>query len=286
MTTSAPAQPVVIKIGGTAHEASAAAAPLWDAVARLSTRASAGSGGAIVVHGGKDAIDRQLALANKPVARIAGLRVTPPDQIEHVEAALAGVVNGAIVRALNARGARAVGLTLCDGNNIRAERLRVDGGDLGHVGIVRSGSPDLLRALLDAGYLPVIASIGQGPDHEPLNVNADDAAAAIAGIIRARALVLLTGVPGVLDTSGAPIPRITAADADAMIASGAIADGMIPKIRAALDAARTARCPVTIGGWATDTERRALAAGEPFGTVIEAPPVKPRAAAPEQGVLS
>jgi len=246
-------------------------------------RANGSPGGAVVVHGGKDAIDRQLALAHKPVARIAGLRVTPADQIEHVEAALAGVVNGAIVRALCATpgggggpsGARAVGLTLCDARMATAVRLRPGGADLGNVGEVTGGDPALLTTLLRAGFLPVIASIATGPDGEALNVNADDAAAAVAAMIGARALVLLTGVPGVLDATGATIPRIASSDADAMIADGRIVDGMIPKVRAALTAARVGGCPVTIAGWATPEQRSALAAGRPVGTVIDAAPAKP-----------
>ena len=282
MTANRPPAPIVIKIGGTAHEASGAAAPLWKAVARL----GALPGGAIVVHGGKDAIDRQLALANKPVERVEGLRVTPSDQIDHVEAALAGVVNGAIVRALCAQGAKAAGLTLCDGGMARAERLRPGGADIGHVGVVTSGDPHLVRTLVGAGYLPVIASIATGPAREALNVNADDAAAAVAAMVGARALVLLTGVAGVLDAAGAVIPRIAMAEADAMIADGRIVDGMIPKIRAALTAARAAGCPVTIGGWSTEPERAALSEGRAFGTTIDASPVKPATAHAEQGMLS
>lgn len=282
MTANRPPAPIVIKIGGTAHEASGAAAPLWKSVARL----GALPGGAIVVHGGKDAIDRQLALASKEVRRVEGLRVTPSDQIDHVEAALAGVVNGAIVRAICAQGAKAVGLTLCDGGMAKADRLRPGGADIGHVGAVASSDPHLVRTMLDAGYLPVIASIATGPGGEALNVNADDAAAAVAGMVGARALVLLTGVAGVLDAAGAVISRIAMAEADAMIADGRIVDGMIPKIRAALTAARAAGCPVTIGGWSTEPERAALSEGRVFGTTIDASNVKPAAAHAEQGILS
>lgn len=279
--TTTPA-PIVIKIGGTAHEASTGAAPLWKAVAHLGSL----PGGAIVVHGGKDAVDRQLALANKPIRRVEGLRVTPTDQIDHVEAALAGVVNGAIVRAINAQGAKAVGLTMCDAGFAKAVRLRPGGADIGHVGEVISGDPRLIRTVIGAGYLPVIASIATGPDGEALNVNADDAAAAVAAMVGARSLVLLTGVAGVLDATGSVIPRIAGAEADAMIADGRIVDGMIPKIRAALAAARAAGCPVTIGGWASEAERAALSKGLPFGTTIDAATVKPARPSAEQRVLS
>jgi acetylglutamate kinase len=273
------ASPIVIKIGGTAHEASEGAGPLWDAVAHLAKL----PGGVIVVHGGKDAIDRQLALAGKPVERVQGLRVTPADQIGHVEAALAGVVNGALVRALCARGARAVGLTLCDGAMATASRLRPGGVDIGHVGEVVSGDPTVVRTLLGAGFVPVVASIATGPAGEALNVNADDAAAAVAGMVGARRLVLLTGVAGVLDAGGAVVGEISGAEAEAMIADGRIVDGMIPKVRAALAAARLAECPVTIGGWSTPAERRALASGERFGTTIDAT-MKPARTHAEQGV--
>jgi len=275
----------VVKIGGTAHEASDAAAPLWKAVAMLSKH----PGGAVVVHGGKDAIDRQLALAGKPVERVAGLRVTPADQIEHVEAALAGVVNGAIVRALSVCGVRAVGLTLCDGRMAIARRLRPGGVDIGHVGELdgaSGGDGVLLSTLLEAGFVPVIASIAMDHAGAPMNVNADDAAAAVASIVGARELVLLTGVPGVLDATGRVIPRITLSDAELMIADGRIVDGMIPKVRAALAAGREAGCPVTIGGWASGSEREALAQGRPVGTTIDASPALPVRPRADQGVLS
>jgi acetylglutamate kinase len=272
----------VVKIGGTAHEASNAAAPLWQAIAKLSKL----PGGVIVVHGGKDAIDRQLALAGKPVERVAGLRVTPSDQIEHVEAALAGVVNGAIVRALALCSVGAVGLTLCDGRIAIAHRLRPGGADIGHVGEVSGGDSVLLTTLLGAGFVPVIASIAMDDTGAPLNVNADDAAAAIGAVVGARGLVLLTGVPGVLDATGQLVPRISSSDAEAMIADGRIVDGMIPKVRAALSAARGAGCPVTIGGWASDAEREALATGRPVGTTIVSPQVKSARPHAEQGVLS
>lgn len=222
--------PVIIKIGGSTLESRSTAA-LWPA---LVTKLHAeGRGGVVLVHGGGKAVDRQLDRMGFASERREGLRITPDDQIDQVVAILAGSVNKSVVGAINAAGGRAVGLCLGDGRLTRSIVKTGLSFDPGRVGEVAGGDPSLLHALLAAGFLPVISSIGLDEAGRPLNINADDAAAGLAEIARASRLILLTDVPGVMDASGHVVPELTTARCREMIESGEIRGGMIPKVRAA-----------------------------------------------------
>jgi acetylglutamate kinase len=240
------AGPIVVKIGGSTLDDIAAMRPLWGALVGV---ARAWKSGVVVVHGGGKAVDALLGRLGMGVERREGLRVTPPEQVEVIAGVLAGSVNKSLVGALQEAGARAVGLCLGDGGMVRCERLTRVGGrdlDLGAVGRVTGGDGRLIGVLVGSGYLPVVSSIGLGRGGELVNVNADDAAAGLARVLGAARLVLVTDVAGVRDGSGRVLDRLTAAEAEAMIARGEITGGMIPKVRAAVDAARASGSAVVI----------------------------------------
>jgi len=211
-----------------------------------------------LVHGGGPQIDAELHAKAIDEVRIQGLRVTGPETRDVVEYVLCGTVNKALVRALARRGARAVGISGQDGALLGARRAGVLGGvDLGY-GEIAGVDPAPARALLEAGFVVVVAPLaldvhGGGA----LNVNADTAAGALAGALRADAYVVITNVAGVRRDRADPdsvIPRLTTAEAEAYVADGTFSDGMIPKMRAAIAAVRTGA-------------RRAVVAGAGYGAI-------------------
>lgn len=257
--------PVVIKLGGLAVEEPAQATELLAALVALH---AASPGALLVVHGGGRAVDARLVRIGMETRRAAGLRVTPPEQMEEVAATLSGVVRSKLVAALCALGAPVVGISLVDGGLTRSRRIRVGDVDLGMVGEVTGGDAALARTLLGAGFLPVISSIGADETGALLNVNADDAAAAIAGIVGARLLVLLTDTPGVRGERGEVIESLDAQEAERLIAAGVIHGGMAPKVRAALRAAEASGAPTLIASWAEPRRLRELGTGLLPGTLV------------------
>lgn len=241
-------QPVVIKIGGSTLEEPEALKLLWRAVA-----AAAADGAApVLVHGGGKAVDALLQRLGLPVERRAGLRVTPDEQIDIVSGVLAGALNKTLVGCLRREGARAVGICLGESGVLSTERMREP--DLGRVGVPAASGGDgvLVQTLVREGYLPVVSSIGIDAEGQVLNVNADDAAAGLALAVRARALVLLTDVPGVRDETGQIAAQLTVTRVEALIASGVIAGGMIPKTRSASAVARRGVPVVILSGQTPD----------------------------------
>ena len=189
----------------------------------------------VVVHGGgKEVTDTagRLGIASR---FINGQRYTDQEMMDVVQMVLAGKTNKDIVLKVNQHDGGAVGVSGVDGDLLRVVRHADEGADLGLVGTVRSVNTGFLKTLLQSGYLPVIAPVG-ADDHAQLhNINADNAAAAIASALRAEKLVYLSDVEGVL-SSGALVHTITRHEAERMISTGAIVNGMIPKIRSAFRA--------------------------------------------------
>lgn len=272
---AAPTDPLVIKIGGSTLEDVDRLAPLWKAIASLSRREQI-----LIVHGGGKAVDALLLRLDLPVDRRHGLRVTPDNQIDLITGVLAGSVNKSLVGAINREGGRAVGICLGDGGSTNSSVLSHAGQvqglgelppgqaiDLGRVGVLHGGNGELFRLLLNAGFLPIVASIalecGTG---RPLNVNADDAAASLAAMLRARSLVLMTDVPGIKRRDGTVCDRLTVAELEAMIASGEITGGMVVKARAV--AAASAASPVVILSGESDEPLMKFLAGDPVGTTV------------------
>jgi acetylglutamate kinase len=190
----------------------------------------------VIVHGGGPQIGATLERLGKPSRFVDGLRVTDDDTMEVVEMVLGGKVNREIVDLVQRGGGRAVGLTGSDGGMIRVRRKLRGGQDMGRVGEVREVDPAPINAVAGAGFVPVIAPIGVGDDGLTYNVNADEAAGALAAALRAEKLILLTDVEGVLDAEGRLIGQLTVSEAQDLIARGEIRGGMIPKIEACIAA--------------------------------------------------
>lgn len=194
---------------------------------------------AVVVHGGGKVITDWMEKQGVKPRFVRGLRVTDAPSLEIVVAVLAGLINKTLVASLNAYGARAVGISGADGGMLRAI---VKDPELGLVGSVVEVHPEPIKAMLDAGFIPVIAPVaiqngdGAGRTNSLLNINADTAAGEIAAALGAERLVFLTDVEGVLDSSRRLIPRLTERQARGLIASNVAAGGMIPKLEACLTA--------------------------------------------------
>ncbi|MFM1830553.1 MAG: Acetylglutamate kinase [Planctomycetota bacterium] len=261
-------RPLVIKLGGALLDEPQAHAATFDALAdAVRSRAS------VLVHGGGKAVDRQLERLGMVSRKRDGIRITPPEQMEQVQGVLAGCMNGRLVGQLLRRGVRAVGLSLGDGGLLQAALSRRFDFDPGRVGELSGGDPLLVTSLLAEGFVPVLSSIAMDAQGEPLNVNADEAAAAVARLVRAERLVLLTDVPGVLDGRGHVVPRLDAATCAAMIETGQVTGGMIAKVRGALEAASVAGVPVLVCGWSDPTVLARLADADPPGTRLDPAPL-------------
>jgi acetylglutamate kinase len=254
-------RPIVVKLGGStlgAHDTS-----LRDiAEARRSGRRI------VIVHGGGAMISAWLDRAGIEARFVRGLRVTDASALEVVVAVLAGVVNKQLVAVLAALGAPAIGLSGADSMVLQARRYD---DELGFVGKINRVNPYPVEELLRLGYLPVIAPIAidtdDGAKPQLLNTNADTAAGEIAAALGAELLVFLTDVEGVLDDAKRLLPRLTVTDAKALIASGVVAGGMIPKIEAAVRASTAGAATRIVSGTSTGA-LAAVIAGSGGGTTI------------------
>jgi acetylglutamate kinase len=186
----------------------------------------------VIVHGGGRRISEWLERLGVPSKFEGGLRVTDAAALEVAAAVLRGVVNSELVAGLRDLGVDAVGLSGVDGGLLISERVPGMGLVAHVVGLRR----DLLDAILVGGQVPVVAPLARDEQGIVCNVNADDVAAGIAAGLGARQLVLLTDVDGVRDANGQRLDTLTAGEAEALIANGVIAGGMVPKVRAALAA--------------------------------------------------
>ena len=218
----------------------------------------------IIVHGGGPQIGDMLKRLEIKSDFVDGLRVTDSATVEVVEMVLAGRINKEIVALIQGVGGRAVGLSGKDGGMIQARKLtrtrpKTDSNiekniDLGFVGEPSSVDPTLLEDLLHTGFIPVIAPLGlgegkEGEQGQTFNINADTAAGAIAGALRAERLLMLTDIEGVLDGEGALLRNLSPKTARSLIAEGTIAGGMIPKVQTCLDAvAAGAKAAVILDG--------------------------------------
>ncbi len=227
---------VVIKLGGNAMSDDAAMADF----ARDIVLMKQCNLHPVLVHGGGPMINAMLEKLAIKSEFIGGKRVTDAATMEVVEMILAGSVNKRIVRAINAVGGKAVGLSGTDANLMICEKEMGKGPDgpvdLGQVGRPVEMHPGVLRAFLDSDFIPVVAPLGIGRDGSVFNVNGDTAAGAIAGAMKADRLLLLTDVAGVKDRDGDVVTQLTAAQVRQMTEEGVIAGGMIPKTETALDA--------------------------------------------------
>jgi acetylglutamate kinase len=189
----------------------------------------------VIVHGGGPQIGRTLERLGKVSKFVDGLRVTDDETMEVVEMVLGGKVNREIVALVQQGGGRAIGLTGSDGAMMRVTRRTEKDRDLGRVGRVIGVDPAPITAVADAGFVPVIAPIGVDDAGVTHNVNADEAAGAVARALRAEKLMLLTDVEGVKDARGGLMHQLTVAEVDKHIAEGTIREGMIPKVQCCVE---------------------------------------------------
>lgn len=253
--------PLIIKLGGVLLDSEEALERLFTA---LDAYRQEHQRPLVIVHGGGCVVDELMKQLSLPVVKKNGLRVTPADQIDIITGALAGTANKTLLAWAVKHKINAVGLSLADGGSVAVTQLDPA---LGHVGHALPGSPELLNTLLNAGYLPVVSSIGITVEGQLMNVNADQAATALAATLGAD-LILLSDVSGILDGKGQRIAEMTAQKAEQLIAQGIITDGMVVKVNAALDAARTLGRPVDIASWRNAEKLPALFNGVSIGTRI------------------
>ncbi|MHA3353603.1 acetylglutamate kinase [Yersinia enterocolitica] len=253
--------PLVIKLGGVLLDSEEALERLFTA---LVTYREKHERPLVIMHGGGCLVDDLMKKLALPVVKKNGLRVTPADQIDIITGALAGTANKTLLAWAVKHDINAVGLCLGDGNTVSVTPLDTT---LGHVGKAEAGSPALVQTLLAANYMPIISSIGITKEGSLMNVNADQAATALAATLGAD-LILLSDVSGILDGKGQRIAEMTAQKAEQLIAQGIITDGMVVKVNAALDAARSLGRPVDIASWRHADQLPALFNGVPIGTRI------------------
>ncbi len=199
----------------------------------------------IIVHGGGNEISSYMKRLDMPVKFVEGLRVTDAAAMEVAKMVLVGKVNKEIVSLINSKGAAAVGLCGDDGSLLKAQPLvkrRADGTviDLGLVGEITEVNTQLL-GLLEADYVPVVASVGTGAAGESYNINADTVAGALAAALKAEKVIFLTDVSGLhsdLEDDSTLISECTARDLVDLMETGKVSKGMIPKLEAVLTSLR------------------------------------------------
>jgi len=186
----------------------------------------------IIVHGGGKEISNWVKKVGKESEFVNGLRVTDAETMEIAEMVL-NKVNKRLVNMVNELGVKAVGISGKDGGLLNVDKKLSNGQDIGFVGDIKKVSPQVLLDLLEKDFLPIVAPIGYGDDFETYNINADDAACAIAKAVGADKLVFLTDVEGLyrdFNDKSSFIQRITASNADSLISEGIIGGGMLPKL--------------------------------------------------------
>ena len=224
--------PIVVKIGGStlgSHDTS-----LKDLVALQKEGVQA-----VVVHGGGNTVSQWMQRQGILPRFVGGLRVTDTRSLEIVVAVLTGLVNKELVGQLHLLGGRAIGISGIDGGLLEA---RISNQDLGFVGEITRVDSGPIQALLEGGYLPVVAPLAthcqDGSEHAggPLNINGDTVAGELAYALGAERLIFLTDVEGVMDGSGRVIRRLDRRRANILSQSGVVRGGMIPKLEACLRA--------------------------------------------------
>lgn len=218
---------LVLKVGGNEIDDASFLTGFAKAVAKMAETP-------VIVHGGgKEIADLQMKMAITP-RFVEGLRVTDEASLAIAEMVLSGRVNKRIVAALLNAGADAIGLSGVDRGIVTVEKMQHPGGDLGRVGKVVRVRGDVLKDFVAHKVVPVLSPISLGPEGA-YNVNADSVACAVASALNADAVVFVTNIAGVMQDNRT-IPSLTAHQAEALIKSQVIHGGMIPKVRAALDA--------------------------------------------------
>ncbi len=186
----------------------------------------------IIVHGGGKEISQWVGKIGKEARFVNGLRVTDEETMEIAEMVLSKV-NKSLVTMVQELGVKAVGISGKDGGLLTVDKKYADGQDIGFVGEIKDVNPKVLYDLLEKDFLPIVAPVGLDEGFATYNINADDAACAIAKAVGADKLVFLTDIEGLykdINDKSSFISRITASDAEALIAGGLIGGGMLQKL--------------------------------------------------------
>ena len=192
----------------------------------------------VLVHGGGPEINEMLGKIGKKSEFVNGLRVTDKETMEVVQMVLAGKVNKSLVNLLQHKGGNAIGLCGIDGHMIKAKKVDEK---LGFAGESTGVNVAPILDVLESGYIPVVSTVGYDDDNNVYNINADTAAAGIAGALKAECLISMTDIAGVLRDKNDPttlIPKIVVSEAPMLMKQGIIAGGMIPKINCCIEAIR------------------------------------------------
>ena len=192
----------------------------------------------VLVHGGGPEITEMFTRVGKKTEFVNGLRVTDKDSVELVQMVLAGKINKNLVNLIQNKGGKSIGLCGIDGHMIKAEMLDEK---LGYVGEITSVNVDPIHDLLEKGYIPVISTVGCDDEGNTYNINADTAAARIAGALGAESLISMTDIEGILRDKNDPstlISKVYASEAPQLIREGVISGGMIPKVNCSIEAIR------------------------------------------------
>jgi acetylglutamate kinase len=233
-------QTVVIKFGGHAMGDAA----LADAFAQDIVYLKLSGVNPIVVHGGGPQIAAMLKKLEIESEFVNGLRVTDKPTVEVVEMVLAGAINKEIVSAINRQGGKAVGICGKDANLMIARKITsmpdpqsniMKAVDIGYVGDPEEVNPHIVDVISKSDLIPVIAPVAVSREGQTLNINADTFASALAAKMKAKRLLLLTDVEGVLDKDKRLLPELTVTEAKQLIASGTITGGMIPKVEGCIE---------------------------------------------------
>jgi acetylglutamate kinase len=224
----------------------------------------------VLVHGGGPEITKAMEQFGKEPQFIDGLRVTDKETMDIAQMVLAGKVNKTLVNMLEAQGGKAMGISGMDGRLIEA---KVKDERLGYVGEITNINIAPVKDLLEKGYIPVVSTIGCDQESNAYNINGDTAAAYIAGALKAKRLILMTNVNGILERSDDPsslITDITVSEAGELKAKGIISGGMIPKVDCCIKAIETGtRKVVIINGMIPHAIIMELLTDEGVGTLVK-----------------
>ncbi len=270
---------IVVKLGGEVMLNSAGLEAIAEDVALLARHGAH----PVIAHGGGPQADTLSKQLGHTVRKVAGRRITDDDALEVAKMVYGGSINIELVAALKRHGAKAVGLSGADGELITVARRpltrasdpamdKAEWVDFGHVGDITSVDTTLLELLLNAGYVPVIASLAADKEGNLYNINADTVACALAERLKSDSLFIMTNVPGILrkpDDSSTLLAVCAADEAAALIKSGAISGGMLPKVHNCLQALEEGVKEVHIlDGTAEQSLLLPALAGMPVGTVM------------------
>ncbi len=192
----------------------------------------------VLVHGGGPEITDMLSKVGKKTEFVGGLRVTDKETVDIAQMVLAGKINKNLVNIIQNMGGKAIGLCGIDGHMIKAEQLDEQ---LGFVGEITDVNIQPILDVIDKGYIPVVSTVGCDDEGNTYNINADTAAARIAGALKAESLISMTDIEGILKNKNDPstlISKIYVSDAPRLMKEGIISGGMIPKVKCCIEAIR------------------------------------------------